>query len=72
MMKHRFGKCGYDWIMCKCGEKFRDNKDSDAKNKFANHLKGEGIDIAIILITLDTITRRPIRNSKQIRKGEKK
>ena len=36
--QHDFNQCANDWITCKCGKVFGDNKDGSAKDKFLDHL----------------------------------
>ena len=36
---HDFNQCANDWITCKCGKVFGDDKESLGKEKFLKHLR---------------------------------
>lgn len=46
--KHKLNQCSNDWIMCICGNLFRDTKTESAKSKFISHLLDNGLlDLAL-------------------------
>jgi len=54
---HDLNQCANDWIMCKCGKLFSDNKTSNALDKFTNHLT-ENKEIALAMYYDSQITKR--------------
>lgn len=49
MSEHDFNQCANDWVTCKCGKVFGDDKDGTAKDKFLDHLVDNGIGIDKVL-----------------------